>query len=180
MPSIVWTDRDSGRYETAIHEAGHQVMNVALTGRAGQVEIFRDSGRSYDSSVHIRYDEFHPRYWQVLAEEIQILIAGERAVRQLPGMSDASVEQCGAVADRAALEPLLKKFADHEGRSSRELQWQFEEVADRCLTERWPFVERLASALTVEDVVFANRVAQLLRGIPSLQIRQQGFDSAPS
>jgi len=168
MLSIVWTDRDNGRYETAIHEAGHQVMNVALGGREGQIEVFRDSGRSYDSSLHTRHDECDPRHWQVLAEEIQVLIAGECAVRLLSGMSDASIEECGAVPDRAKLEPLLQKLAVHRGLSSRALQLQSEAVVTRCLAERWPFIERLANVLAEEDVVFGKRVAQLLRGMPRL------------
>ena len=75
------SEAEIARRALAIHEAGHQVMAVALGVRSKGVELLEDSGRSFDGLNRRRYHPSEGQYWHLLQKEIQILLAGECAVQ---------------------------------------------------------------------------------------------------
>jgi hypothetical protein len=152
----------------ALHEAGHQITAVALGGRSKGVTLAGDSGRSFDSFDHLRFQPTERKYWTTLSNEIQVLLAGAGAVQIFYEEIDDDSDAYGSDDDEKALQPLLLELSGNEEISVALLRGRFEALVMNCLATRWEYVKILADRLTRLGTLSADEVAHLLQRMPRL------------
>ncbi|MBL0422388.1 hypothetical protein JI739_18715 [Ramlibacter sp. AW1] len=151
----------------AIHEAGHQVVAVAVRVRSRGVSLSGDYGQSRDGLNRHLYEPEEARYWELLKKEIQILLAGEWAVRIFYDRAKEDSDAYGSENDWKVLGPLLRELSEDSDVPVFALQERHESAVLNCLTDRWCFVERLAGELLETENLSGEQVTALLQDMPS-------------
>jgi len=166
MQNVAINEDEIGRRAMAVHEAGHQVMAVALSVTSKGVILAGDRGRSFDALSRHGLDPSEMRYWALLRKEIQILLAGEWAVRIFYDKIGDSSEAYGSEADRTALGYLVSELSTQEEVPKYILLQQHEDMVFASLRARWRYVERVADSLLTLGSLTGYDVEELLLEMP--------------